>query len=187
MPTFRPFKARRTSAAPVASESDRETSAEPADAPHTKGGPDHPAAKKGGGKRGKVFSTLDSMLSILDQVGQAEDAQARRKIQRQHDIKGRVDRQQTQAAERKQKKTNRLEEMKTQLQRGFSLGVQGKPVKKRSKPKSGAGSSKELARTLSSVNRDWDKALGSNEPSATSSAAKSGAGAKPKRHVTFAC
>ncbi|KAJ2796442.1 hypothetical protein H4R21_004715 [Coemansia helicoidea] len=119
---------------------------------------------------------MGSMMSILDQVGQVEDARVGRKIQRQHDIKSRTDKHQSQAAERKQKKSNRLEEIKTQLRkRAPPSTVKGRLAKKQ------PGSAK-LKRTLTSVNRDWDAALRSSEPGSKGADADS----KAKKRVTFA-
>ncbi|KAJ2298182.1 hypothetical protein IWW54_006676, partial [Coemansia sp. RSA 2705] len=60
------------------------------------------------GKKGKSFTTKNSMLDILDQVNQAEEARVNKKLERQHTIKKLVDEREVRTAEKKKKKTSRL-------------------------------------------------------------------------------
>ncbi|KAI9503378.1 hypothetical protein BX070DRAFT_235068 [Coemansia spiralis] len=106
-------------------------------------------ADKAVGKKGKKFSTKNSMLGILDQVSQVEETRLNQKLHRQKTIKKMVEETQKRAAEKKKKKGSRFDEIKSQLRQGYSLNQQGKPQKKQKK-KSG------MARTLSAINREWD-------------------------------
>ncbi|KAJ2499621.1 hypothetical protein GGH96_003378 [Coemansia sp. RSA 1972] len=133
------------------------------------------------GKKGKKFTTKDSMMSILDQVNQAEESRVNKKIERQHAIKKLVDDKQTRSTEKKKKKTSRLEEIKNQLRKGYSLNPQNTPVKKSKKdPKH------KVARTLSSVNREWSSAFeDENSSSSAKSSTQDTTDAKPRKSVTF--
>ncbi|PIA16308.1 hypothetical protein COEREDRAFT_81290, partial [Coemansia reversa NRRL 1564] len=88
---------------------------------------------KGMDKRGKKFTTANSMLDILDRVNQVEESRVDKKIQRQHEIKKLMNDKQERAAENKKKKSSRLEDIKNQLRNRYSLKDQGKPSKKKSK------------------------------------------------------
>ncbi|KAJ2478278.1 hypothetical protein IWW56_003819 [Coemansia sp. RSA 2131] len=135
------------------------------------------------GKKGKKFTTKDSMMSILDQVNQAEESRVNKKIERQHAIKKLVDDKQTRSTEKKKKKTSRLEEIKNQLRKGYSLSPQNTPVKK---PKKKKDPKHKVARTLSSVNREWSSAFeDENSSSPAKSSAQDTADAKPRKSVTF--
>ncbi|KAJ2804848.1 hypothetical protein H4R20_002346 [Coemansia guatemalensis] len=114
-------------------------------------------------KRGKKFTTANSMLDILDRVSQAEESRVDKKIQRQEDIKN-------------------------QLRQGYSLKGPGKPTKKPAKKLKKA--KKTLARTLSSVNREWSAAFDDDDENSSNSLAdaKDAGAANPKsdKKVSFA-
>ncbi|KAJ2396616.1 hypothetical protein GGF41_008578, partial [Coemansia sp. RSA 2531] len=106
------------------------------------------------GKKGKQFTTKDSMLSIINQVSQVEESRLDKKMQRQvsYMLSSRSEANKT-------KKNSRLEEIKRQLRQGHSLAspfTPNKVVKKK----------KKLSRTLSAINRDWNDAS-ANDASAT--------------------
>ncbi|KAJ2782366.1 hypothetical protein H4R18_002299 [Coemansia javaensis] len=115
-----------------------------------------PAARPEAAPR-KAFATKDSMLAILGEVGQAEDARVDKKMQRQRNLKERMDKQHA----RKDSKPGRLEEIKRRLQHSYTLRVQHKLAKKRATKQ--AAAKRSLGRTLSAVNRDWDSAHGDDD------------------------
>ncbi|KAJ1843263.1 hypothetical protein LPJ70_003465 [Coemansia sp. RSA 2708] len=129
------------------------------------------------GKKGKSFTTKNSMLDILDQVNQAEEARVNKKLERQHTIKKLVDEREVRTAEKKKKKTSRLEAIKNQLRQGHQLGTPNKPAKMPRKPKN-------IPRTLSSVNREWSSAF--EDGSSAESPDHDTSSAKPKKTVSFA-
>ncbi|KAJ2242750.1 hypothetical protein GGI13_006849 [Coemansia sp. RSA 455] len=125
------------------------------------------------GKKGKQFTTKDSMLSIISQVSQVEESRLDKKMQRQKTIKKLVSDKASRSEANKTKKNSRLEEIKRQLRQGHSLAspfTPNKVVKKK----------KKLPRTLSAINRDWNDAS-ANEGSATAN----GVQKKPKKSVSF--
>ncbi|KAJ2787192.1 hypothetical protein GGI15_000912 [Coemansia interrupta] len=111
------------------------------------------------GKKGKVFATPSSMMDILNQVNQVEETRRNKKLERQNVIKKLVYDKEKRSVEKKKKKANRFEEIKSQLRQGYRLGSPtSKPEKKAKKPKN-------VKRTISTVNREWSAAVeGSSSP-----------------------
>ncbi|KAJ2463730.1 hypothetical protein GGI03_003656 [Coemansia sp. RSA 2337] len=119
------------------------------------------------GKKGKQFTTKDSMLSIINQVSQVEESRLDKKMQRQKTIKKLVSDKASRSEANKTKKNSRL------LRQGHSLAspfTPNKVVKKK----------KKLSRTLSAINRDWNDAS-ANDGSATAD----GVQKKQKKSVSF--
>ncbi|KAJ2491412.1 hypothetical protein IWW37_002296 [Coemansia sp. RSA 2050] len=124
------------------------------------------------GKKGKQFTTKDSMLSIINQVSQVEESRLDKKMQRQKTIKKLVKDKESRSQANKAKKNSRLEEIKRQLRQGHSLGSPFGPSKVAKK--------KKLPRTLSAINREWNAA-----PANDSSATTDGAQKKSRKSVSF--
>ncbi|KAJ1818873.1 hypothetical protein LPJ60_004087 [Coemansia sp. RSA 2675] len=124
------------------------------------------------GKKGKQFTTKDSMLSIINQVSQVEESRLDKKMQRQKTIKKLVNDKESRSQANKAKKNSRLEEIKSQLRQGHSLGSPFAPSKVAKK--------KKLPRTLSAINRDWN-AASANDSSATTD----GVQKKSRKSVSF--
>ncbi|KAJ2065690.1 hypothetical protein GGI17_000234 [Coemansia sp. S146] len=124
------------------------------------------------GKKGKQFTTKDSMLSIINQVSQVEESRLDKKMQRQKTIKKLVNDKASRSEANKTKKNSRLEEIKRQLRQGHSLASPSAPNKVAKK--------KKLPRTLSAVNRDWN-AASANDGSATAD----GVQKKSRKSVSF--
>ncbi|KAJ2633454.1 hypothetical protein H4R22_000452 [Coemansia sp. RSA 1290] len=121
------------------------------------------------------------MMDILDKVSEAEESRVNKKIQRQQTIKKLVAEKAARADEKKKKKSSRLEEIKRQLQKGHSLGTPEKPTKKNKKSKK---VKPDLARTLSSINREWSSAFEDDRQSSSDDAAHETT-TKPRKMVSF--
>ncbi|KAJ1952378.1 hypothetical protein GGI12_006258 [Dipsacomyces acuminosporus] len=106
------------------------------------------AAKQKQPKKGKKFTTKESMLSILDKVSEVEESRLEKKKTRQNAIKKLVSEKEKRSVEKKAKSGNRLEHMKKQLQQGYSLKVQEKRVAKSQRKN-------KVHRSLSAINKDW--------------------------------
>ncbi|KAJ2513091.1 hypothetical protein H4217_006527 [Coemansia sp. RSA 1939] len=136
-------------------------------------------------KKGKKFATKDSMKNILDKVNEAEDSQLNKKIQRQQSIKKMVEDKNTRSQEKKTKKASRLDEIKKQLRQGYSLSNPTKPPSPRPRTKK----RKNMGRTLSAINKEWDAMESSEDgPSTAVSETNDGTPTSPKskKTVTFA-
>ncbi|KAJ2087726.1 hypothetical protein IW138_004754 [Coemansia sp. RSA 986] len=125
-----------------------------------------------------------SMINILDQVNEAEETQLGKKLKRQKAIKLMVQEKNNRMQENKTKKASRLDLMKKQLRQGYSLHPSEKPTHKTQHSKK----KKNVPRTLSAINKEWD-AMDSSEDSqsvATSEPIDGLASPKSKKTVTFA-
>ncbi|KAG2183681.1 hypothetical protein INT43_006689 [Umbelopsis isabellina] len=71
--------------------------------------------KKGTGKKGKVFATKDSMLSLIDQVASKEENRSHNKLKRRAEIEDMAEQRELASLATKAKKQSKLEEAKEMI------------------------------------------------------------------------